>query len=237
MSSGTVCSGLRTNLDLSGIDYLGLERVLKRGTGQVIEQHDQAVFVHDSVSGAFLLGCENVDLGADILKRGIDSNCRLLMVSDHSLGLDTYRQYGYTGMLECFQTAYYGDTPSIENGLMLKNAEVSDLPLLIATYDLVSADELERIVLRKRLILGYDHGKLIGFIGEHLEGSMGLLYVFPEFRRKGYAVALEKSMIVKTLSEGYIPFGQVEKNNRASVLLQKKIGMTISERLICWMWK
>ena len=102
---------------------------------------------------------------------------------------------------------------------------------------MVSADELERIVLRKRLILGYDHGKLIGFIGEHLEGSMGLLYVFPEFRRKGYAVALEKSMIVKTLSEGYIPFGQVEKNNHASVLLQEKIGMTISNRLICWMWK
>ena len=68
MSSGTVCSGLRTNLDLSGIDYLGLERVLKRGTGQVIEQNDQAVFVHDSVSGAFMLGCENADLGADILK-------------------------------------------------------------------------------------------------------------------------------------------------------------------------
>ena len=66
---------------------------------------------------------------------------------------------------------------------------------------------------------------------------MGLLYVFPKFRRKGYAVALEKSMIVKTLSEGYIPFGQVEKNNHASVLLQEKIGMTISNRLICWMWK
>ena len=89
MSSGTVCSGLRTNLDLSGIDYLGLERVLKRGTGQVIEQHDQAVFVHDSVSGTFLLGCENVDLGADILKHGVGSNCHLLMVSDqHPLSED-----------------------------------------------------------------------------------------------------------------------------------------------------
>ena len=158
MSFGTVCSALRTNLDLAGIDYLGLERVLKRGTGQVIEQHDQAVFVHDSVSGAFLLGCENVDLGADILKHGVGSNCRLLMVSDHGLGMDAYRRYGFTGMLECFQTAYYGDTPSIENGLMLKNAEVSDLPLLIATYDLVSADELERIVLRKKLVLGYGAG-------------------------------------------------------------------------------
>ena len=237
MSSGTVCSGLRTNLDLSGIDYLGLERVLKRGTGQVIEQHDQAVFVHDSVSGAFLLGCENVDLGADILKHGVGSNCRLLMVSDHGLGMDAYRRYGFTGMLECFQTAYYGDTPSIEDGLTLINAETSDLSLLIETYDLVSPDELKRIIERKKLMLGYDRGKLVGFVGEHLEGSMGLLYVFPEFRRKGYAVILEKCMIAKTLQEGYVPFGQVEKNNHASVLLQEKIGMTISNRLICWMWK
>ena len=95
------------------------------------------------------------------------------------------------------------------------------------TYDLVSADELKQIVERKKVMLGYDHGRLIGFVGEHLEGSMGLLYVFHKFRRKGYGAALEKSMIAKTLEEGYIPFGQVEKNNHASMQLQKKIGMPI----------
>ena len=113
----------------------------------------------------------------------------------------------------------------------------SDLPLLPETYDLVSADELKQIVERKKVMLGYDHGRLIGFVGEHLEGSMGLLYVFHKFRRKGYGAALEKSMIAKTLEEGYIPFGQVEKNNHASMQLHKKIGMTTSEQLICWMWK
>ena len=66
---------------------------------------------------------------------------------------------------------------------------------------------------------------------------MGLLYVFPEYSGHGYAVSLEKAMIVRTLKEGFIPFGQVEKRNHASLALQKKIGMTISDNLICWMWK
>ena len=105
------------------------------------------------------------------------------------------------------------------------------------TYDLVSPEELRRIVKRRKLLLGHDRGNPVGFIGEHLEGSMGLLYVFPESRRHGYAVALEKAMIARTLKEGFIPFGQVEKGNHASLALQKKIGMTVSDNLICWMWK
>ena len=44
-------------------------------------------------------------------------------------------------------------------------------------------------------------------------------------------------MIARTLKEGFIPFGQVEKGNHASLALQKKIGMTVSDNLICWMWK
>ena len=85
--------------------------------------------------------------------------------------------------------------------------------------------------------MGYDKDHLVGFIGEHLEGSMGMLYIFPEYRRKGFASALEKIYISKTIEKGFIPFGQVEKSNRESLNLQKKIGMTQSDKIICWMWK
>ena len=44
-------------------------------------------------------------------------------------------------------------------------------------------------------------------------------------------------MIARTLAEGFVPFGQAEKDNRASLALQEKLGMTVSEHLICWMWK
>jgi len=66
---------------------------------------------------------------------------------------------------------------------------------------------------------------------------MGLLYVFPEHRRKGCAETLEKYYIINTMNKGFIPFGQVEKDNFASLKLQKKLGFVQSENLIFWMVK
>ena len=84
--------------------------------------------------------------------------------------------------------------------------------------------------------MGFLDGEPVGFVGEHLEGSMGLLYVLPEFRRRGFGEALEKFCIAKTIEKGFVPFGQVEKDNAASLNLQKKLGFTVSENLIFWMW-
>ncbi len=66
---------------------------------------------------------------------------------------------------------------------------------------------------------------------------MGLLYVFPEYRRRGFGAALQTHFIARTLDAGFIPFGQVEKDNLNSLRLQRKLGMTQSEHLIVWMWK
>ena len=51
-------------MDLTGIDFLGIDRVLKRGTGEVIGERDGALLVHDRVSGAYMLGCEDAAPGA-----------------------------------------------------------------------------------------------------------------------------------------------------------------------------
>ena len=224
-------------MDLGGIDYLGLDRVLRRGTGELIASRDRAVLVHDSVSGAWLLACEDRKQGAELLARHFPPEGSLLMVSDLSLGRAVFEDCGFSDMLECYQAAYYGKMPEAEPGLSLRPAGSGDLPLLTASYDLVSPEELAQIVERQRLLLGYDGERLVGFVGEHLEGSMGLLYVFPPFRRRGYAAALERQMIARTMAEGFIPFGQVEKDNLASLALQMKLGMTLSDNLICWMWR
>ena len=219
------------------IDHLGLDRVLKRGTGEIIERHEDALYIRDTVSGACLLACGDNTLGGDILERRVGPDCRLLMVSNHALGCAAFERCGFAEMLECRQVAYFGDAIEAPENLAIRCAEEGDVPLLLSTYDLVGEDELRQIVARRRLFLGCDRGQIVGFIGEHLEGSMGLLYVFPQFRRKGYAVALEKHLIARTLDEGFTPFGQVEKSNRSSLALQEKLGMTVSGNLICWMWR
>ena len=222
---------------IDGIDYLGIDRVLKRGSGEIIAETDHALLVRDSVSEALMLACEDTADGLALLDRHAGSDCGLLMVSDCALGLTAFDRYGFSEKLECYQVAYYGEKPSADSRITVRTADENDLPTLTETYHLISPEEMEKVVRRKSVLLGYDGDCLVGFIGEHLEGSMGLLYVFPEYRRRGFGSALQMHYIVKTMENGYVPFGQVEKDNRNSLKLQQKIGMTRSDNLIVWMWR
>ena len=224
-------------IDISCIDYLGIDRVLKRGTGEIIEDQAEALFVHDTVSGAYFLACENTALCLSLLDRHVDRGIGLLMASNAALGRIVFERYSFSDKLECFQVAYYGELPVNDSILRIRVAARSDLPMLTQSYHMISPKEMAMVVDRKTMFLGYTGDQLVGFIGEHLEGSMGLLYVFPEFRRKGIATALEKYYIDRTMEKGFVPFGQVEKNNKESLLLQKKLNMTQSEKLTIWMWK
>ena len=61
---------------------------------------------------------------------------------------------------------------------------------------------------------------------------MGLLCVFPAYRRRGFGAAPEKRLIAWTAERGCVPFGQVEKDDLAFLRLQEKPGLTRSENRI-----
>lgn len=77
-------------------------------------------------------------------------------------------------------------------------------------------------------------GELAGFIGEHDEGSIGMLEVLPAHRRRGCAQALEAFMINRHLGQGRMPYCQVEVSNDASHALQRKMGFTRLPGTQCW---
>ena len=223
-------------MELTGIDNLGAACVLERGTGEVVDQQEHAMLVYDTLSRTAFLACEEAKAGISLLERHRDRKYPVLSVTNLEVGRRAFRQMGYTQKMECYQVAYYGKCPEADSSLAFRTAEEGDLPLLTQNYHLVSPEDLARIVSRGNLLMAADKGRTVGFIGEHLEGSMGLLFIFPEFRHRGYAMALEKRYMAKMMGEGRIPFGQVEKKNQASLALQKKIGVTRSRRLSCWMW-
>ncbi|MBQ7491914.1 MAG: GNAT family N-acetyltransferase [Clostridia bacterium] len=224
-------------MDISGIDYLGLDRVLKRGSGKILAERDHAFLVYDKISGAYLLACNDMTADISLLDRYAGQDCDLLMVSNHALGNAAFERYGFSEKLVCYQVAYYGQKPPLDARLTVRTADETDFAMLSETYRLIRAEELEMVIKRKSILLGYHEGRLVGFIGEHLEGSMGLLYVFPEHRRKGFGTALQAHFMAKTMESGWIPFGQVEKDNQSSLRMQNKLGMTRSDNLMVWMWK
>ena len=82
-----------------------------------------------------------------------------------------------------------------------------------------------------------EKGNCAGFVGFHGEGSMGLLTVLPEYRRRGIGIAIEAKNLNRRLSEGRIPFGHVVVGNEKSMGLQRKIGMEFSDNIVTWVFK
>lgn len=95
--------------------------------------------------------------------------------------------------------------------------------------------------VRERIAAGcmwgvFEDGKLAGFIGTHTEGAMGLLEIFPAYRRRGYGYAMGAFLIGRQLKEGMIPYCHVIDGNDASLHLQKKLGMQKAELPAIWCW-
>ena len=63
---------------------------------------------------------------------------------------------------------------------------------------------------------------------------MGMLEVFPEARRRGYAQALEAALIDTFMAAGRIPYCHVALDNEASKALQRKLGLRRIDTVQCW---
>ena len=103
-------------------------------------------------------------------------------------------------------------------------------------YQKLSEEELRKIIERENLFMAVHNEKPVGFVGEHLEGSMGLLEILPDCRRKGYGTELESFMISHILKQNLIPYCQVEVDNDKSLELQRKLGLIISKEKLYWIF-
>ncbi len=66
---------------------------------------------------------------------------------------------------------------------------------------------------------------------------MGLLQVFPEYRKLGIGRAIEIFFINFCLDRGWVPYGQVRCDKEKSLSLQEHLGMTMEpDKTLCWLF-
>lgn len=145
---------------------------------------------------------------------------------------------GNCGTEPCYQVSYASKE-------LLEEPEVPGIEFRPLTEEHLSFvckhyDDDERY-MKSRIEYGMlgafdEEGNCAGFVGFHGEGSMGLLRVLPEYRRRGIAMAFEARLINKRLKEGRIPYGHVVVGNEKSMLLQKKRNMEISDKIVTWIF-
>ena len=90
---------------------------------------------------------------------------------------------------------------------------------------------LLRQLLAEGAFLGAFEGeRLVGFVGEQPDGSIGLLEVFRRFRRQGFGRALELAKISRLTGEGRVVRMLVNPRSTSALALQRQLSLEVSER-------
>lgn len=149
--------------------------------------------------------------------------------------------------MECIQGAYtrreklpvrglYGPDGRGENGFSIRTLTEEFIPFVAEHYSEIGSPEY----VTERILHGAVYGafyeeKIVGFIANHEEGSIGMLYVLPEYRKRHVAMALETYCMNLAVERGEIPYGQVVLGNEASIHLQEKMGICFAKGTVVWM--
>lgn len=109
----------------------------------------------------------------------------------------------------------------------LGEAYADEVLSLYSHPDYYTPESIRRRLVSGCFLGGFEGDELVGFIGMHEEGCIGLLEVKPEFRRRGWASALEGTLVNRLLAEGLVPWAAVYPENRASLRLHRKLGFDV----------
>ncbi len=215
--------------------YMGMIEPINRNTANILYASADGVLLKEQNSGAYMLAVENYEKGVELINSL--SQCKLLVLHQNYMVYYVKNKFDLNRTQYCFQ-AVYTSKDSIELGqnLDVKKLEVNQLEIISEQYKMLDKNDVEKLLKEGKLYGGYKAGNLVGFVGNHLEGSIGLLEVFPKYRRFGYGSYLESFMINNNLKEGFIPFVQILEDNIQSIALQKKLGLEVSKSTLIWVY-
>lgn len=238
-----------TYLNKNRMLNIGMLQVLHRGTAEILHACENGVYLRDTVSDAYMLSADDDAMSIEWINAFESRSYSLMQICSREAAEYAKQKYGFETELTCVQAVYEGkeapqlsglaaDCVESENSGKLSICEPDDetMELIASSYDKLSKEELWQIRSLHDLYAGYLGDVCVGFIGSHLEGSMGLLEIFPEYRRRGFAAELERFMIGHMLRQGLFAFAQIETWNEKSLSLQKKLGLRISEERIYWLF-
>lgn len=123
------------------------------------------------------------------------------------------RKYGLVSGGNCYQAVYTGGPLPLDDVLTFHAPNEEELDIIDATYDLDDRAGLAKLRDRGMLFAGFAGEEFVGYVGRHREGSVGLLNVFPQYRRKGYGQRLETFILNRVVAAGERPYCQIFEGN------------------------
>lgn len=222
----------RAWLSRDALLHTDMTEALRRGLGEIAAATDRGVLLSVDEGYCGMLSCADPETALRLLQ---GKRFPLLAVHQAEMETPLCRELPMECWMRCRQAVYPGKEPPAETGEEIRPLSAEHLDFLQANYRHEDSEYLSWLLERQALFGAFREGVLVGFIGKHAEGAMGLLEVLPAWRRQGVGESLERFLIARELERGFVPYCQVFTDNRASLALQKKLGLRLADGAVIWL--
>lgn len=207
---------------------------LARGMAEILYYQNGNVLLFSENAGLCMMLAENETRGREMLEL-VPASTRLFLTNQAFLTPLICQRFSFVLHHECFQSLYTRreHLPVAHKDIRLLTLEA--LPYVCQHYKLGSADYIRGRIQEKVMYGAYVDNRLVGFMGVHDDGSMGMLYVEESYRRQHLGEALLSFLTNRMLEHGFTPYAQAFTDNDISLKLQKKLGYYVADRTVFWL--
>lgn len=220
-------------MDLNTVD---LEELLRQDLCEVLYEGAEGRILRETALGPVMSDIMDGETLCDRLRALRLPSFDLIAVKSEDAAHAVEREFGFRGKNPCTQWVYCRPEPPLY--------PTCDIRPLTEDFAQTVGEQYhhETDYVRERISAGcmwglFEEETLAGFIGIHTERAMGMLEIYPAWRKKGCGFALEAFLIGHLMQTGAIPYCHVIDGNDASIRLQKKLGLQKADLPTIWCWK
>lgn len=214
-------------------NHIHIMESLERGRGEILYRKGEQLLVFDRESAVCMLLCGNEGEIDELLSAVPDQTKWFVVIQERLTEELKGRGFGIWG--KCSQYLYTAGQSLPVRHKDIRRLTVEDLAYVSEHYRHGTEKYVEERILAGVMYGAFADGRLIGFIGTHDEGSMGMLYVEEQYRRQGIGESLLSYNINRVMERGWVPYSHVLEDNPASERLQEKLGLYKASKPVWWL--
>lgn len=207
---------------------------LQRGVAEILYADGDQVIARNPGAGVIEICCDSTEAGRELLAR-LPEDCRLILHNFEPLNEILTKEYGMKVHASCYQSVYTQRVSLPVSHKDIRRFPMESLPYAAENYGNGDENYLRKRIQKGELFAAYADGEIAGFAGMHDDGSLGILYVDPKFRRLKLGSSLASYLVNKALERGGIPYAHIKVENTASLKMQEKMGLYTGAKKVFWL--
>lgn len=219
--------------------HVDMLECIRRDSVEILFASEEAVLLLDIPSKIYMITAQNYKIAEHLISK-LPDDIELIVSHDRFTSKLLADKFNFSDSMACYNAVYTKNASiKLENSIVeIRHLTRDYKNIIMKNYS--KAYTIDDAYMENRLdaqvMLGaFIDNNLCGFIGNHIEGSIGMLEVLEEYRCRGIGTILEISAINDALANNRYVYGQVIDTNLASIALQKKLGFEFSKTKVYWL--